>query len=94
MAQYYDILNVNKSATYEEICKAYRNLALKYHPSQFPYNVSENVSMFSKIAESYEVLSNPQWKAIYDQYGEKILKNGISNNKGSIPIYVFRGNAE
>lgn len=65
---YYDILGVTKNASASEIKKAYRKKALKYHPDKNPGN-AEAEEMFRKSAEAYEVLSNADKKARYDQFG-------------------------
>jgi len=65
---YYDILGVSKNASAAEIKKAYRKLAIKYHPDKNPDDPKAE-AMFKKAAEAYEVLSNPEKKAKYDQFG-------------------------
>lgn len=65
---YYDILEITKNASSAEIKKAYRKKALKYHPDKNPGDASAE-EMFKKSAEAYEVLSNPDKKARYDQFG-------------------------
>lgn len=65
---YYDVLGVSKTADEKEIKKAYRKLAMKYHPDKNP-NDKEAEEKFKKINEAYEVLSDPEKKNIYDQYG-------------------------
>ena len=58
---YYDILGINKSASAEEIKKAYRKVAIKYHPDKNPDN-KEAEDKFKEAAEAYEILSNPEKK--------------------------------
>ena len=65
---YYEVLGVSKSATPEELKKAYRQLALKYHPDRNPGD-KEAEEKFKEAAEAYEVLSNPDKRARYDQFG-------------------------
>ena len=65
---YYEVLGVDKNATPEELKKAYRKLALQYHPDRNPGD-KEAEEKFKEAAEAYDVLSNPDKKARYDQYG-------------------------
>ena len=65
---YYEILGVSKSATADELKKAYRKLALQYHPDRNPGD-KEAEEKFKEAAEAYDVLSNPDKKARYDQFG-------------------------
>src|SRR3954470_1226618 len=66
---YYQVLGVNKNATDEEIKKAYRKLARKYHPDLNP-NDKEANKKFQQINEANEVLSDPEKRKKYDQYGK------------------------
>ncbi|XP_076353100.1 dnaJ protein homolog 1-like [Tachypleus tridentatus] len=71
---YYNILGISKNASEDEVKKAYRKLALKYHPDK---NKSiEAEEKFKAVAEAYEVLSDKKKREIYDQYGEEGLKGG------------------
>ena len=65
---YYEVLGVDKNATPEELKKAYRKLALQYHPDRNPGD-KEAEEKFKEAAEAYDVLSNPDKKARYDQFG-------------------------
>lgn len=78
---YYDILGVSKSASAQEIKKAYRKLAVKYHPDRNPDN-AEAEAKFKEAAEAYEVLSNDQKRQKYDQFGHAGVKGGGPGGAG------------
>lgn len=80
---YYEVLEVNKGATKEEIKKAYRKLSKKYHPDLNQDNKKEAETKFKEISEAYEVLSDDKKKEMYDTYGHKAFENGYSQNAGS-----------
>ncbi|MRI83588.1 MAG: molecular chaperone DnaJ [Nitratiruptor sp.] len=70
---YYEILEVSRDATFEEIKKAYRKLALKYHPDRNPGD-KEAEERFKLINEAYQVLSDQEKRALYDRYGKAGLE--------------------
>ena len=72
---YYKILEVNKDASADDLKKAYRKLAMKYHPDRNP-NDKEAESKFKEINEAYEVLKDDQKRAAYDRYGKQAFSNG------------------
>ena len=77
---YYDVLGVSKSSSAEEIKKAYRKLAIKFHPDKNP-NDKTAEDKFKEAAEAYEILSNPEKKQRYDHYGHAGV-GGASGNGG------------
>ena len=66
---YYEVLGVDKNATDEELKKAYRKLAKKYHPDANPDNKAEAEAKFKEVNEAYETLSDKQKRQMYDQFG-------------------------
>lgn len=83
-SNYYDILEIAKTADADEIKNAYRKLAKKWHPDKNRNNVDEATQKFKDISLAYSVLSDPQKKEIYDKYGEKGINE--SEEGGGMPV--------
>lgn len=83
--KYYEILGVSKSASADELKKAYRKAAIKNHPDK-----GGDPEKFKELAQAYEVLSDPEKREIYDQYGEDALKEGMGGGGGGHnPFDIF-----
>ncbi|OMH84946.1 DnaJ-like protein [Zancudomyces culisetae] len=81
---YYALLGVGKGATEDELKKAYRKMALKWHPDKHKGDKNKDVAEknFKEVSEAYEVLSDPNKREIYDRYGEEGLKTGMGGGGG------------
>lgn len=79
---FYEILEVPRGATDKEIKKAFRKLAMKWHPDKNPDNLDVASKKFQEIGEAYDVLSDPKRRAIYDQYGYEGLIEGVESQAG------------
>lgn len=91
---YYEVLEIPRTATSENISNAFRRLAVKFHPEKNPSNKAANQAKFDEICEAFDVLSDPEKKAIFDMYGEYGLKNGVTNSQGqTVGGYMFKLNA-
>jgi len=84
--KYYTALGIEKSASPEEIKKAFRKMALQYHPDKNPS--PEAAEKFKEITSAYEVLSDPQKKEIYDQYGEEGLQGQGFHSSAAEDIFA------
>jgi molecular chaperone DnaJ len=73
---YYELLGVSRNASEDELKKAYRKLALKYHPDKNPDNRREAEERFKEISEAYQVLSDPGRRGIYDRFGHAAFEQG------------------
>ncbi|KAK3708591.1 hypothetical protein QZH41_002415 [Actinostola sp. cb2023] len=92
MGEYYELLDIPKSASDEDIKKAYRKQALRWHPDKNPENREDAEARFKEIAEAYEVLSNKDKRELYDKYGKEGntgTGEGFSSASG-VHVHVFR----
>jgi molecular chaperone DnaJ len=78
---YYDILGVNRSASADELKKAYRKLAMQHHPDRNPDD-SKAEQKFKELSEAYDVLKDEQKRAAYDRYGHDAFTSGGMGNAG------------
>src|SRR6185312_1037551 len=82
---YYEILGVNKNSTADEIKKAYRKVAMQFHPDRNPGD-KQAEDKFKEAAEAYEVLSDTDKKAKYDRYGHAAFAPGSGGFSGSANV--------
>ena len=98
---YYEVLGINRDSSESDLKKVYRRLAMKFHPDKNPDD-PEAENRFTEVKEAYEVLSNPEKRAIYDQYGHAGLDQqpggrgasgfgGFSDSFGDIFGDIFGG---
>ena len=79
---YYEVLGISRDGSAEEVKRAYRKLALRYHPDKNPDNSKEAEERFKEVSEAYKVLSDPDKRQIYDQYGHAGLEAEIGAGAG------------
>lgn len=93
---YYAILEIPKGCLEADIKKAYRKLAMKWHPDKNPDKLEEASKKFQEIGEAFDVLSDAQRRAIYDQYGYDGLINGVPEPTGgsTSAAYSYQNNAQ
>ena len=82
---YYELLGVGKDASADELKKAYRKMAIKWHPDKNPDNKEAAEKKFKEVATAYETLSDPNKKEIYDRFGEAGLKQGGGGGPSGFP---------
>jgi len=87
---YYDVLGVSKSASADEIKRAYRKQALEWHPDRHKDDKEAAEKRFKEINEAYQILSDPQKKSAYDQFGHAAFTPGGGNPAGN-PFAGFGG---
>lgn len=78
---YYEILNVSRDADESELKKAFRKLAMQYHPDRNPDDAQAEIN-FKEVNEAYDVLKDPQTRAAYDQFGHAAFENGMGSQQG------------
>ena len=86
---FYDILGVSRDASEAEIKKAYRKLAIKYHPDKNPGN-KEAEEKFKEISAAFEILKDEDKRRKYDQFGHDAFRGGGSSGQGVDPFDLFR----
>src|SRR4051812_39503692 len=81
-ADYYETLGVQKGANADELKKAYRSMAMRFHPDK---NQGDKTAeqKFKEINEAYDVLKDDQKRAAYDQFGHRAFENGFGNGGGA-----------
>lgn len=87
---YYDILGIKKGASEDDIKKAYRKQALRFHPDKNKSPGAEE--KFKEIAEAYDVLSDPKKKDIYDRYGEEGKISNSLNHRLTVAETIWKWN--
>ena len=85
---YYEVLGISQTATRDEITEVYRDLALKYHPDRNPGN-DDAAARFKEAAEAFDILSNPEKRARYDQYGHAGINGEYGSGRFHDPNDIF-----
>ncbi len=85
---YYEVLGVSKNVTQDEMKKAYRKLAVQYHPDKNPGDHTAE-EKFKELGEAYDILSDEQKRAAYDRYGHAAFQGGMPSGGGHDPMDIF-----
>jgi len=86
---YYEILGISRNASSEDIKKAYRRLAIKYHPDKNRENSKEAEEKFKEVSEAYKILSDGEKRKIYDEYGHAGLQADVGAGGGGFTGFDF-----
>ena len=87
--EYYDELGIQKDADETQIKKAYRKMAMKWHPDRNKDNAKEAEIKFKKVSEAYTVLSDPKKRETYDRFGKQALEGAAGGGGGVNPFDIF-----
>ncbi|KAL0210274.1 hypothetical protein P9112_010358 [Eukaryota sp. TZLM1-RC] len=91
---YYEVLGISRNASEDDIKKAYRKLAIRYHPDKNPDNTEEAQKKFVEITEAFDVLKDPEKRQIYDKYGHAGLKGGVHDGSSGTPFSGYSFNPD
>ena len=86
---FYEVLGLAKNASKEDIRKAYRKLAMKYHPDRNP-DSKEAEDKFKEVKEAYEILYDDEKRSAYDRFGHAAFEQGAGNGAGGLEALVSR----
>src|SRR5213080_3336762 len=79
---YYEVLGVSRSASEDDVKKAYRKLALRYHPDRNPEDHHEAEERFKEISEAYQILADAERRSLYDRFGHAAFEQGAAPGAG------------
>ena len=92
-ADYYQLSGVGKTASQDELKKAYRKLAMKYHPDRNPDDAAAEAK-FKEVTEAYEILKDDQRRAAYDQFGHAAFEQGGGGGDVALPAALISARSD